>query len=37
MEREGFEVSGEVREVYIHVDQDEAKHVSELQIPIRKL
>jgi effector-binding domain-containing protein len=36
MEREGFVVYGAVREVYIHVDQDEEKHVSELQIPVRK-
>jgi effector-binding domain-containing protein len=36
IKREGFVVSGAVREVYIHVDQDEEKNVSELQIPVCK-
>jgi effector-binding domain-containing protein len=37
MEREGFMVNGATREVYVHVDLDEEKHVSELQIPVRKI
>jgi effector-binding domain-containing protein len=37
IEREGFVVCGAVREVYIHVDQNGEKHVSELQIPVRKI
>jgi effector-binding domain-containing protein len=36
IKREGFVVSGAVREIYIHVDQDEEKNVSELQIPVCK-
>jgi effector-binding domain-containing protein len=36
MDAEGLIANGAVREVYIHVDQDEEKHVSELQIPVRK-
>jgi effector-binding domain-containing protein len=37
IKREGFAVNSSVREVYIHVDQDEEKHVSELQIPVRRI
>jgi effector-binding domain-containing protein len=37
IEREGFVVNGSIREVYIHVDQNENKYVSELQIPVRKI
>ncbi len=36
MDSEKLLANGAVREVYIHVDQDEEKHVSELQIPVRK-
>ncbi len=36
MDAEKLIANGAVREVYIHVDQDEEKHVSELQIPVRK-
>jgi DNA-binding transcriptional MerR regulator len=37
MDAEHLVANGAVREVYIHVDQDEEKHVSELQIPVRKV
>jgi effector-binding domain-containing protein len=34
--QEGYVSNGATREVYIHIDQDEAKNISELQIPVRK-
>jgi effector-binding domain-containing protein len=37
MARESLVTIGATREVYIHIDQDEEKHVSELQIPVRKI
>jgi effector-binding domain-containing protein len=37
MDREGLVAIGATREVYIHVDHDESKNVSELQIPVRKI
>jgi DNA-binding transcriptional MerR regulator len=36
MDSQKLVANGATREVYIHVDQDEEKHVSELQIPVRK-
>lgn len=36
MAREGFVPDGPVREVYLHFDADEARQVTELQIPVRR-
>lgn len=36
LEEHGYEREGHMREVYLHFDQDEANHLTEIHVPVRK-
>jgi DNA-binding transcriptional MerR regulator len=36
LEDHGYERTGNLREVYVHYDQDRSKNITEVQVPVRK-
>ncbi|GEM45100.1 MerR family transcriptional regulator [Deinococcus cellulosilyticus] len=36
LEKENYERTGHMREVYLHFDQDEREHLTEIHVPVRK-